>query len=253
VSAALELDAIGVRRGGRDTLRGVTLSVAAGEVLAVIGPNGSGKSTLAMAAAGLLPLAAGAVGIGGRAAHGLAPRERALMVSYVPQRSELQAPLAVREVVAMGRYARGDAGGLGRPAPSAAEAIARALAAVDAVGLVDRAFTELSGGEAQRVVLARALATEAPVLVLDEPTSALDVAHRLAFSALLRALAGAGKAVLVALHDLTEARAVADRAALLKDGTLLRLGPVAEVIAPGPVREAYGVELVEGGGFGYRP
>jgi iron complex transport system ATP-binding protein len=250
--AAIAIDSVSARRGQRLALAEVSLALAPGEVVAVIGANGSGKSTLAMVATGLLAPSAGAVRLRGRALAGLAPAERAREVAYVPQRSELAAPLLVREVVAMGRYALGDAGGLGRPTPAAAAAIAEALRVVDAAALAERRFTELSGGEAQRVVLARALATGAPALVLDEPTSALDVAHRLALAEVVRALARAGKAVLVALHDLDEARAVADRVLLLKEGRVVALGPTAAVIAPGPVREAYGVELVEQGGLGFR-
>jgi iron complex transport system ATP-binding protein len=246
---ALACERLALARGGRPVLAGIELALHAGEVLAVIGPNGSGKSTLVLAAAGLLEPAAGSVRARGEDLARLDPRARARLVAYVPQRSELVAPLAVRTVVAMGRYAADQVPGAG---PGTAAAVDAALAAVDALHLAGRSFAELSGGEAQRVLLARALATGAGILLLDEPTSALDIGHRLALGALLSARARAGDAVLVALHDLSEARQLADRVALLHGGRLAALGPPDAVIAPDPVRAAYGVELVPGGGFGYR-
>ncbi|MBA2480069.1 MAG: ABC transporter ATP-binding protein [Planctomycetes bacterium] len=251
----LTIEGLAVSRGGRVVLRGVDVAIAAGEILVVIGPNGSGKSTLVMAAAGLLTPAQGRVAVRGRDIGRLEPVERARLVAYVPQRSELIAPLAVREVVAMGRFAATATafgrGSLQRPGPADLAAIDDALGAVDAIHLADRRFTELSGGEAQRVVIARALATGAEVLLLDEPTSALDVAHRLNLASLVRRLAGAGKVLMIALHDLAEARDIAGRVLLLVDGGVRAIGPAAEVISAGPIRDAYGVELVVGGGFGY--
>jgi iron complex transport system ATP-binding protein len=252
-AVGLAFAGVTLARGGRDVLADINLTVAAGEVLAVIGPNGSGKSSLVMAAAGLLAPTAGAVAVHGRPLATLPARERARLVAYVPQRSELVAPLSVNAVVAMGRYAAGpaSAGSAFTTGATDAAAVAAALGLVDAAHLAGRSFAELSGGEAQRVLLARALATGARILLLDEPTSALDIGHRLALAALLRARAAAGDAVLVALHDLAEAHALADRVALLHDGRLAALGPPAEVIAPAPVRAVYGVDLVPGG-FAYR-
>ncbi len=247
----LSMSGVSVRRGAREVLAGIGLTIAPGEVVVVIGPNGSGKSSLVMAAAGLLP-ASGVIDIEGRAIAALDPLERARLIAYVPQRSELMAPLLVREVVAMGRYVHGDGGNLGTLGTTATAAIVDALTAVDAVALAQRRFTELSGGEAQRVLLARALATGADTLLLDEPTSALDVAHRLALARMVRTLACRGKAVLIAVHDLTEAAAVGDRVILLSAGRVLKTGTPTEVIAPGPVREAYGIDVIAGGGYGYR-
>lgn len=241
-AAVLAIEALTVHRGGRAVLTDVSVEVPAGCVQAVIGANGSGKTTLVQAAAGLLPPTRGAVLVGGSPVAALPLPERARRIGYVPQRSALTAPLPVAAVVAMGRYHR-DGGAW--PAVSAAtrSAVAAALAEVDALALAGRPFTALSGGEAQRVLIARALATGASLLVLDEPTASLDVGHRLQLLAVVRRLARQGTAVLIALHELGECLAVADAVLLLHEGRTLARGAPDAVIAPAPVRAAYGVEL----------
>jgi iron complex transport system ATP-binding protein len=239
---------LGVVRSGRTVLHDISLELQPGRIQVLIGPNGSGKSSLAMAVCGLLPPAAGTVMVQGLAIARLPPRERARLVAYVPQHSELTSALSVQQVVAMGRFAHD--GTWGRDAAHH-EAVTEALRQVDALDLALRPVTELSGGEMQRVLIARALATRAGILILDEPSSALDVAHRLGILRLLRRLAGSGKAVLVALHDLNEAVALADQVVLLQAGRILAQGTPQEVISPAHVRSAYGVSLVPGGGFGY--
>jgi iron complex transport system ATP-binding protein len=248
----LEAVGLGVERGGRALLADVSFAVRPGVVLGVLGPNGAGKSTLLKATAGLLP-ASGALRLGGRDAAALGRRERARLVAYVPQHSDLQAALPVREVVAQGRFAHGG----WSPAAAAArarddEAITRAMAQTDTAPLAGRPFSRLSYGERRLVLLARALATGAPVLLLDEPTAALDVRHALELLAVLRRRAAEGAAVVVVLHALAEAAEVCDEALLLHRGRVLAAGPVASVVSAGPVREVYGVELVPGAHFGYR-
>jgi len=246
--AVLTVSALSVVRSGREVLHDISLSLRAGDVQVLIGPNGSGKSSLVMALCGLLPPAAGTVTVGGAAIARLSPRARARLVAYVPQRSELGSGLSVAQVVAMGRFAHD--GAWGRDAAHQA-AISEALLQVDALELARRPFTELSGGETQRVLIARALATRASILILDEPSSALDVAHRLGILRLLRRLAEAGKAVLVALHDLNEATQLADQVVLLRSGRILAQGSPQQVITAEHVRSAYGVTLLPGGGYGY--
>jgi iron complex transport system ATP-binding protein len=213
-----------------------------------VGPNGAGKSTLLKVLAGLLPYR-GQVRLSGADALTLDRRERARKVAYVPQHSALEAALPVRAVVAQGRFSHGDL--WGRSGADEVE-IDRALALTGATHLGDRTFHKLSYGERRLVLLARALATGAKLLLLDEPTAALDVRHALDLLSVLRRLAGDGACVVVVLHQLQEAVSHCDRALLLAEGRAVAEGPVAEVIAAGPVRQVYGVDLVPAAHFGYR-
>jgi iron complex transport system ATP-binding protein len=236
-------------RHGPPVVRGVSFEAQPGQILALIGPNGAGKSTLLKALVGLLTYT-GTVRLHDLHLAGLPPRERARQVAYVPQRTRLTAPLSVRSVVDLGRFAhrRPWAG----PTRADRTAVDRALEEAGVVALADRPFPELSGGEQQRVLLARALASEAKVLLLDEPTSSLDVRHVLGLHGVLQRLADRGCIVVIVLHDLTEVRQLAHHAVLLHEGKVHTQGPAAEVVSPGPIRAVYGVELIEGGGFGYR-
>lgn len=250
MSGGLRVQDLRARHGrGPEVVRGVDLTARRGEILALIGPNGAGKSTVLKAIMGLLPRS-GSIELDGEDLVALSPRDRARRVSYVPQKSRLSARLTVRQVVSHGRFPHRSP--IARLSPVDHAVVERALADVGAVSLAERPFPELSGGEQQKVLLARALASEAPVLLLDEPTSALDVRHGLELHALLRRLAARGAVVVVVLHDLSEVRALADRALLLEEGAVRRSGPVAQVVAPGPVRAVYGVALVERGALGFR-
>lgn len=241
--------AVGVMREKRSVVTGVDVTVAAGEVVALIGPNGAGKSTLLLAALGRLEYG-GSIRIAGDEVRDLDPRARAMRLAYVPQRGALRAPLSVTQVVAAGRFARG--GTLARLGADDQAAVQRALVDADVVALAARRFDQLSCGEQQRVLVARALASEAPVILLDEPTAGLDPGHALALLALLRRLAAVGRGIMVALHHLDEVARVADRVALVYGGRLAAVGAPAEVLAAGPLRAAYGVEPVIGGGLGLR-
>ncbi len=245
----LEAHKLGVVRGTRRLLDDISVSVEAGEVLALVGPNGAGKSTLMKALAGILPYE-GEMLLDGNSANALTRQARARGLAYVPQHSTLDAPMLAREVVTQGRFAHRDA--WGRASRDDAAAVVHALEATGAAHLADRPFSRLSYGERRLVLLARALATGAPVLLLDEPTAALDVAHALSLLHRLRELAAGGHAIIVALHHLDEVGEFCDRALLLRQGRAVCVGPVAEVIAAAPVREVFGVDLLPGAHFGYR-
>ncbi|MET0286290.1 MAG: ABC transporter ATP-binding protein [Polyangiales bacterium] len=234
--AELRVTQLGVRIRDRQVLDGVSFHARAGEVLAVLGPNGAGKSTLLRALLGLVPHQ-GEVSIDGRV-HTPA-RELAQKASLVPAQSQLTAALSVREVVALGRYSH-------RTTRAADDArIDRALAETDMVAFAERSFSELSTGEQKRTLLARALCTDASLLLLDEPTASLDIEHALRLFALLRSLAAEGRAIVLVLHQIEHALAYADRALLLQRGRQLAYGPAREVVTPGNVRALYGVEMVE--------
>ncbi|MBX3275350.1 MAG: ABC transporter ATP-binding protein [Sandaracinaceae bacterium] len=246
----IEARALEVVRDGRRVLDGVALDAADSEVTAILGPNGAGKSTLLCALAGLLPVASGAVRIDGAPLATLDPRERARRIAYVPQKTELRAALGVETVVSHGRYAH--TGGLGRPSPRDLRAIEGAMQRADVAALRGRRFDRLSTGEQRRVLIARALATEARTILLDEPAAALDVRHALELYALLGELAGEGLCLVVVLHGLDEARRFTHRATLLVGGRVAAAGPTSEVVTAPHVRDVYGVELVEDAALGFR-
>jgi iron complex transport system ATP-binding protein len=250
---ALAVRELTVVRGARAVLERVALSLRAGEVLAVLGPNGAGKTTLLRALSGLAPYS-GEILLGGEPLSALSPEQRARRVTFVPQESELRAALAVREVVALGRYARGGFGGAltRRRSLDDTEHVARALVDTDVEELAERAFSDLSTGEKKRVLIARALCTEAPILLLDEPTAALDIQHALALFALLRRVTESGRAVIVVLHQIEQALEFADSALLLRRGAAIALGPVRDVVTAQYVRELYGVELIPNAAPGFR-
>jgi iron complex transport system ATP-binding protein len=249
-SQALVINGLTIRHGQRAVLSDISLRAPMGQVTALIGPNGAGKSTLINAALGLVPCIHGSVHLLGQDLLRLDRRARARLVGYVPQRSRLSAPLPVRDVVALGRYALG--GGLGGVIGATRRAVDEALTAVDAMPLAERRFNELSAGEAQRVLVARALAGGAHTLLLDEPTAALDIGHALTLLALLRRLATNGCTVLVALHQLDEVRRVADHAVLLDRGRVAIAGTPAAVLASQQLTAAFGVEADPAGALAFR-
>lgn len=237
---AIEARCLAVRRGARTVVRDLDFEAGYGEILVILGPNGAGKSTLLRALCGLLPCA-GEIRIAGHPLSELAARDRALLLSFVPQTPSLGAPLPVREVVAQGRYAH--TAGIQALGPRDRSVVVDAMRRTDVLDLANRPYTDLSRGEQQRVMLARALATEARILCLDEPTAALDVAHALQFFELLQRLRREGYALLIVLHQLADALRFGDRALLMSSEHGQLLGPVAEVIDQGPVAQVYGVRL----------
>ncbi|MDH5671271.1 MAG: ABC transporter ATP-binding protein [Myxococcales bacterium] len=246
--SAIKVGELHVKLGAAEVLAGVSMDARAGQILAIIGPNGAGKSTLARAIAGLLPYR-GRIDLGGQDAASLELRERATTLAFVPQRSQLASRLPVRSVIEQGRYPhRRGFGGLGDGDQAAVD---RAIARARVEPLCERSYLELSHGEQRRVLLARALATEAPVLLLDEPTASLDIAQVLSLYRTLRELAAEGRAVVVVLHALDDARRFADRALLLDRGRVVAEGPCAEVICARHVAEVYGVRLLEEASLGY--
>lgn len=221
----------------RRVIDDVSLSVDAGEVVALLGPNGAGKTTLMRASLGLLPVTGGAVRLGGADPRGLSARARALRAAYLPQRPQAIWPLTVESLVALGRYAHGAAPD--RLGPRDQQAVDEALAACALAALRARRMDEISGGEKARAHLARALAQQAPLLVLDEPTAGLDPAQALGVCDVLSAQAALGRAVLLSTHDIGLAVRVAHRMLLLREGRVIAAGS-ADVLTPQALEAAYG-------------
>jgi iron complex transport system ATP-binding protein len=208
----------------------VSLTVKPGSLLAVAGPNGSGKSSLVRALLGLLPLEEGLVTVAGRSLSTWLRGELARVVGVVTQREESVFPLKVREVVMLGRYAH-----LGPLAAERAEdraAVQQALERCDIAALRERRVDQLSGGEWQRVRVARALAQEPKALLLDEPTTSLDVRHEMELFELVASLVSGGLAALVVTHGLNLAARFADRMLLLDGGRSVAAGAPADVLHP---------------------
>ena len=227
--------------GEMQVLRGVDIEVAAGEFVGLVGPNGCGKTTLLKAATGLLPWRSGGVSIGGSQVAGVSAKDLARKVAVVPQEPLLPAGFTALEVVLMGRTPH--LGFFAQEGPADYEKAREALARVDATALAERPVDALSGGERKKVVIARALAQEAPLLLLDEPTSNLDLPHQIATAELLQRLSRQeGAAVLAAIHDLTLASLFCDRLVLMASGQVVADGAPAAVLNPENLRRAYGFE-----------
>lgn len=224
----LQAESLRYRAGRAVLVDGVSLDLPSGEVLALVGPNGAGKSTLLRMLAGELAPAAGQVRLDGQPLSAFAPAELALRRAVMPQQTLLQFAFTAREVVAMGRAPHLRAGRGDRRTDEAV--IDAALARTDAAHLAARTYPSLSGGEQQRITLARVLAQETPLLLLDEPTASLDIRHQELVMQIARETAAAGGAVLAVLHDLNLAAASATRIAVLRAGRLAAIGPPREVL-----------------------
>lgn len=236
-AAGLRVEGVAVSLGRRQILRGVDFSVAPGEWLTVVGANGTGKSTLLRAMMGLIAHE-GSVRIGTTAVSELNARQRAQHLALVAQTPVLPPAMTVSSYVLLGRLAH--MGALARESAADLAAVHEVLARLDGLDLADRRLGTLSGGEAQRVTIARALVQRAPFLLLDEPTSSLDIGHQLEVLDLVDELRRErGLTVVSTMHDLTLAAQYADRLALLADGGLAAIGSADTVLTEANLSRYY--------------
>jgi iron complex transport system ATP-binding protein len=234
----LKIEGLSVFYGARRILQAVSLDVQSGQVLALIGPNGAGKSTLVRAVSGIIPVQAGKVGADGTDLFSLPAMRRARYLAVVPQAVSMPPAFTVWETVLLGRTPYLNF--LGQISEKDEQIARLALQRVDALDLAERRVGELSGGEQQRVLLARALVQSTPILLLDEPTVHLDLQHQVSLMDTVCSLAhNDNLAVLVALHDLNLAARYADRVALLVAGEVKAAGTPRQVLTPELISEAY--------------
>lgn len=226
----LQLDRLGLQRDGRDTLADVSLRIDAGECVGLIGPNGAGKTTLMRAALGLLP----ATGQSSLAA--LPPARRAAAAAWLPQARDIAWPVSVAHLVSLGALARG------RPADH--PAVTAALHRLGLAPYAARVATQLSGGEQARVLLARALAQDTPLLLADEPMAGLDPAQAIRTMRLLRGLADEGRGVLVSLHDLTLAARHCTRLVVMQAGRVVADGAPAQVLTDDLLAQVFAIRCL---------
>ncbi|AJT65226.1 Fe(3+) dicitrate transport ATP-binding protein FecE [Streptomyces lydicus] len=232
----IDIEGLSVAVAGNRLVHDITLRAGSGRLIGLVGPNGSGKSTLLRCVYRALRPAAGTVRLDGADLHAMDAREGARLLAALPQEASTEFDFTVAEVVAMGRlpHQRGS----GRASAADTEVCTRMLARVGAAHLADRGFLGLSGGEKQRVLIARALAQEPKVLVLDEPTNHLDIAQQLEVLALVRE---SGLTVLTALHDLNLAAVHCDELHVIAHGRIVASGPPHDVLTAGLLAEVFGV------------
>ncbi len=239
VSLAAERLAIGYP--GHAVGRDIDLALGPGEVLCLLGPNGSGKTTLFKTLLGLLPPQGGQVRLGDAALASLPRQEVARRIAYVPQAHTASFPYRVIDMVLMGRTAH--LGPFAAPGPHDRERAMQALEALAIADLAGAEYTRISGGQRQLALVARALAQDAPILVMDEPTASLDFGNQVLVLRHVRALAATGLAIVLSTHDPDHAFACATQVAVLARGRIVANGAPADVVTPARLHDVYGVKV----------
>ncbi|UCF61910.1 MAG: ABC transporter ATP-binding protein [Anaerolineaceae bacterium] len=228
--------------GDTPVLNDISLEVIPGEVLGIVGPNGVGKSTLVKGASGILTPISGRIRVDGKEISELSPPNRARLIAVVPQATKLPEAFTARDVVLMGRTPY--LGWLDREGESDFRIAVQTMARTNTNGFADRKIGELSGGDQQRLLIARALTQTPSVLLLDEPTAHLDLRHQDEILNLITSLAKEeGLTVLITLHDLNLVARFADRVALLSNGRVQKLGNPEQVLTPEELTSVYGMEI----------
>ena len=231
--------------GPCNVLQSLSAKAASGEFIALIGPNGCGKSTLLKTLCRVISPRSGRITVGDKNLRDLSLKERAKSIAYIAQSREAMPLMRVEDIVRLGRAPY--RGGLGRLNAQDQAAIASALARTQSDKFKTRRFDSLSGGEQARILLARALAVDAPILLADEPIAALDPFYQLSMMEIFKAEAASGKIVIAALHDLSLAAQFADRIWMMHQGRIIADGSPAEVLEAENLKTVFGIKLPKGG------
>ncbi len=240
----LEASGISVVIKGNPIVTNTSVSVSTGELVGLIGPNGAGKSTLMKTLLGIRERLGGTITLDGKDFLTLTGKERARHVAFLPQERRVEWRLSAYDVVMLGRYPHQS--GFGAPTPEDRAAVQRALDAVGGNSLIDKPVAVLSAGERARILLARTLAAEAPILLVDEPIAALDPYHQLHVMEILRDRAHSGTGVLAVIHELSLAMCFMDRLVLMNEGRVVANGKPANVLTPELLADVYRVDVITG-------
>jgi len=241
MSTAIQINNLAFAYGERRVLDGISLEIEKGEMIGILGPNGSGKTTLLKILSAVLN-GHGKVELNGKDLRSYGKRELSRLFAVVPQESQINFPFTVAEIVLMGRASHHSP--IGLEGERDLEAARKSLEATETSSLADRYLHELSGGEKQRVMIARALAQEPEILLLDEPAAFLDLKHQVRVFELMRRLnRERGLTIVAALHDLNLAAVFFPRLAMLSDGKIYRDGPARDVLSEKNIQEVYGVQV----------
>ncbi|WP_457581158.1 ABC transporter ATP-binding protein [Ensifer canadensis] len=240
----LEVDRIAFGYGSRLVGQDISFTLEENEVLVLFGPNGAGKTTLFKTLLGIVPLRAGSIRLDGRPIGSWSGRDRASRIAYVPQAHAALFPFTVEDLVLMGRAPH--VGVFATPGRRDREVAVATLERLGIGHLANRAYTEISGGERQIALIARALAQEPSILVMDEPTASLDYGHQMRVLDRVRELAGEGVSIVLSTHNPDHAFRVADRVALVFQSTLVALGTPDAVLTAAALKQLYDIDVVIG-------
>lgn len=233
----LEVNGLCAGYGNKDVLKDITFRASKGQFISLLGPNGSGKTTLFLTLLGILKTSSGSIFLEGKSPDSLPPKQLARVISFIPQVSSPLKGFTVEEIVSMGRHPYGgDTSGDIR-------AIEEAIKKMDLSGLRDKDISRISGGEYQRVLIARSLAQGTQVMLLDEPTAHLDIKYQIEIAQMLKAFAGE-KLIIGAFHDINLVKNYADRVIMMRSGKVVADGSVSQVLTADIIKEVFDVSLI---------